>query len=152
MTLGAVTCCPGDAQCGNANLAAYAERHEADLVIALCDAWVLRPAQWAETPPVWVWAPVDHRPAPPAVDEVLSHPRIRPVAMSKFGQRMLEREEIDALYVPHAVDTRVFRPRPEIKDAVRDELGIPADAFLAGMVAANTGGPVSRKAFPQAFQ
>ena len=56
-------------------------------------------------------------------------------------------------YVPHGIDTDVFRPQPENKAAIRAELGIPEDAFLIGMVAANQGNPsFSRKGFPQAFQ
>jgi glycosyltransferase involved in cell wall biosynthesis len=154
MSLGPITCCPGDAQWGNANLAPYAARHQADLVIALCDAFVLRPDLWPESldMPVWVWAPVDHQPCPPLVAQVLAHPRLTPVAMSRFGQEQLREQGLDPLYVPHGVDSRVFRPRPEIRAEVRAELGIPPDVFLAGMVAANTGGPVSRKGFPQAFQ
>jgi glycosyltransferase involved in cell wall biosynthesis len=152
MTVGGITCCPSDNQWGNQNLPVYAARYDAELVVALCDAWVLRPDSWASTPPVWCWAPVDHQPAPPAVVEVLKHDRVRPVAMSRFGRRALADAGVDAPYIPHGVDTSVFRPRPEIRYLVRDELGIPHDVFLVGMVAANVSAPVSRKAFPQAFQ
>ena len=56
-------------------------------------------------------------------------------------------------YVPHGIDTTVFKPQPENKAAIRAELGIPEDAFLVGMVAANQGNPsFARKGFPQAFQ
>jgi glycosyltransferase involved in cell wall biosynthesis len=56
------------------------------------------------------------------------------------------------VYVPHGIDTGKFRPQPEIRELVRDELEIPRDVFLIGMVAANTGNPsLPRKAFPQAF-
>jgi glycosyltransferase involved in cell wall biosynthesis len=82
----------------------------------------------------------------------LQHDRIRPVAMSRFGEQMMNEFRLDPIYVPHGVDTMVFRPRPEIRDEVRDELDIPRDVFLIGMVAANTGNPaLPRKSFPQAF-
>jgi glycosyltransferase involved in cell wall biosynthesis len=81
--------------------------------------------------------------------------------MSKFGQGRLEAAGLDAEYVPHAIDTKVFRPFD--KGAARkvvNELGlvqdshgvhvpIPDDAFVVGMNAANKGTTPARKAFPQ---
>jgi glycosyltransferase involved in cell wall biosynthesis len=67
--------------------------------------------------------------------------------MSKFGQEQLA--HFDPLYVPHAVDTSVYRPYP--KDESREALGLDKDEFLVGMVAANKGNP-SRKCFAEAFQ
>src|SRR4029077_13330101 len=59
---------------------------------------------------------------------------------------------LDPLYVPHGVDRTLFRPRPRDKAAIRAELGIPEDAFLVGMVAANKATPsLPRKGFPQAW-
>jgi glycosyltransferase involved in cell wall biosynthesis len=133
-------------------LGPYTDRYQAELVIALCDAWVLRPDDWPDLPPVYNWAPVDHQPCPPAVLRVLEHPKVRPVAMAQFGRDMLLGHGLDAPVIPHGVDTSVFRPKPQIRPLVRDELGIPRDVFLVGMVAANVSAPVSRKAFPQAFQ
>lgn len=148
---GEFTCYPSDGIWGNANLHTFVQRHEAELVIALCDAWVLHPDQWPEGPPVALWAPVDHYPIPPMVVGSLEHERIRPLAMSRFGEEQMRDCGLEPLYIPHGVDTSVFYPRPEDRDAVRDELGIPREVFLAGMVAANQSAPVSRKAFPQAF-
>ena len=142
-------CYPCDGQLGNANVGTFAAEHQADLVFALCDAWVMQPDKW---PPVAVWAPVDHRPVPLKVAHVLNHQHVQPVAMSRFGVEMMQDAELEPLYVPHMVDTQVFRPQPDIRDAIRDELGVPRDAFLAGMVAANVGNPsLPRKSFPQAF-
>lgn len=144
---------PSDSDWGNTNLASYCEHFEADLVLALCDAWVLRPDEWpGSVPTVAVWAPVDHYPVPPAVSAALAHERIRPVAMSRFGEAMMRDVGLQPVYVPHGVDRSLFHPRPDDRDAIRAELGIPPDAFLVGMVAANTGNPMlPRKAFPQAF-
>jgi glycosyltransferase involved in cell wall biosynthesis len=147
-----LTVYPDDHDWGNRALATYAEHHQADLVIALCDAWVLRPHEWPEGFTVACWAPVDHEPIPPAVYTVLAHDRVRPIAMSRFGETWMRKLGLDPCYVPHGVDTAVFQPHPGDKTAVRDELGIPSDVFLAGMVAANKGNPaLPRKAFPQAF-
>jgi glycosyltransferase involved in cell wall biosynthesis len=147
-----LTCYPSDGAWGNETVAAYAKHHQADLVIALCDAWVLKPDAWPEGTTVAVWTPIDHYPIPPAVLAVLAQDRIKPIAMSRFGETLMNQAHLDPCYVPHGVNTQLFRPQPEIRDQVRDELDIPRDAFLVGMVAANKGNPsVPRKAFPQAF-
>lgn len=143
---------PADTAYGNRSLHTYADHHHADQIIALCDAWVLKPDEWPDGPPVAVWVPIDHHPIPSIVLPVLAHPRIRPVAMSRFGERLMLEAELDPLYVPHGIDTQLFRPRPELRGKARDELGVPQQAFLVGMVAANVGDPkVPRKSFPQAF-
>ena len=142
---------PADGLWGNESLMAYAEHHQADLVIALCDAWVLRPTEWAPGPPVAVWAPIDHFPPPPAVLAVLSNERIRPIAMSRNGEQLMREAGLEPAYVPHGINTRLFCPRSEIKAQAREILQIPPDAFLVGMVAANKANP-ARKGFPQAFQ
>jgi glycosyltransferase involved in cell wall biosynthesis len=149
---GGLRCYPADGVYGNRSMPTFASDWQADLVVALCDAWVLKPGEWAETPPVANWAPVDHSSLPAAVRDVLAHERIRPVAMSRFGERLLQAERLRPFYVPHGIDTQLFRPRPELRDQARQDLGVPEDAFLVGMVAANVGNPSApRKAFPEAF-
>jgi glycosyltransferase involved in cell wall biosynthesis len=115
------------------------------LVMSLMDVWVLDP-NWCNQLNMACWVPVDHEPAPPKVVQFLIDSGAVPVAMSRFGEAMLGR--LDPLYVPHAVDTRSYRPRNR-KDS-RREAGVPQDAFLVGMVAANKGRP-SRKSFMHAF-
>jgi glycosyltransferase involved in cell wall biosynthesis len=149
---GGITCYPSDGYWGNHNLGVFAEHHQADQVIALCDAWVLKPDAWPDRLEAAVWAPIDHWPIPPLVLAVLAHERITPIAMSRFGFDLMQTFELDPIYVPHGVDTRLFRPQRELRDAIRDELGIPRDVFLVGMVGANVGNPsLPRKAFPQAL-
>lgn len=115
------------------------------LVVSLMDVWVLD-AQMAGQVNMACWVPVDHEPAPPNVVDFFTESGAIPVAMSRFGQRMLGR--LDPLYVPHAVDTDVFRPLSQ-----RDSRGgaFPEGAFVAGIVAANKGRP-SRKGFAQSLQ
>jgi len=146
-----IPCYPSDGLWGNVALPTFVDVFEADQVIALCDAWVLRPDDWPPGVTAAVWAPIDHFPIPPMVLSSLQSERIRPVAMSRFGEGLMRECALDPLYVPHSVDTSLFRPQPEIRDAVRDELDIPRDVFLVGMVAANQSGPICRKSFPQAF-
>jgi glycosyltransferase involved in cell wall biosynthesis len=144
-------CYPADGVYGNRTLSTYAHDFHADQVIALCDAWVLNPDEWPDLSAA-VWAPVDHTPLPAMVHKTLGNDRVRPVAMSRFGERMMRDAGLEPLYVPHGIETTLFKPRPELRDQARDELGVPRDAFLVGMVAANVGNQnVPRKAFAQTF-
>ena len=132
------------------------------LLMTLIDVWVLGTTKaWDEIPRIASWVPVDHFPAPPAVVRWCSRSNVTPIAMSKFGKTMLENAGIDrVLYVPHAIDTSVFRPTPtfltEDGQAMtgREFMNIPADAdHVTLMMSANKGGNgnPSRKSFPEAF-
>jgi glycosyltransferase involved in cell wall biosynthesis len=116
------------------------------LVITLLDVWVLDTAIMEQLNTA-AWVPIDHDPAPPQVVEYFTKTDAVPIAMSRFGEKRLGR--LDPLYVPHGVDTSVYKPRN--RNVAREQGGIPKDAFLVGMVAANKGRP-SRKAFSQALQ
>jgi glycosyltransferase involved in cell wall biosynthesis len=96
------------------------------------------------------WVPIDHDPAPPNVVQALRAFGAQPIAMSRFGEDRLRKAGFDPLYVPHGVDTQVFRPWPD-RDEIRASMKIPADRFVVGMVANNQGQDVPRKAFPQVF-
>jgi glycosyltransferase involved in cell wall biosynthesis len=118
------------------------------LVFTLMDVWVLNPQVWRELN-VMCWTPVDHEPCPPPVAEFFPASGAIPVAMSRFGERMLKQAGLDPLYVPHGIDTEVYKPVD--KAEAREASGMPKDAFVVGMVAANKGNP-SRKCFHEAFQ
>ena len=144
---------PGDGQWGNTSIGTYAEHFGTDLVICLHDAWVMKPDAWPDGLRMAIWAPIDHYPIPPAVLGVLKHPKVTPIAMSRFGEFWMDKFGLDPLYVPHGIDTSIFKPQPEMREHVREALDIPKDAFLVGMVAANKGSPqFPRKGFPQAFE
>jgi glycosyltransferase involved in cell wall biosynthesis len=145
-----MTVYPADGVWGNATVDIFAENAGADIVIALMDAFVLHPDEWPDVN-MAVWAPVDHYPIPPKVLKSLAHPNIKPIAMSRNGEKQMRDVTLNPLYVPHGYDPKVFKPAPELRDTIRDTMKIPRDAFLVGMVAANRSAGVSRKAFPQAF-
>ncbi len=118
------------------------------LVVSLMDVWVLDPAVWRQfnyAP----WVPIDHEPCPPPISAFLHDSLSVPIAMSRFGERMLRDAGLDPLYVPHGIDTTVYKPVP--KAEAREATGMPADAFIVGMVAANKGNP-SRKCFAEALE
>lgn len=125
------------------------------LVITLFDCWVFRGGGWDVMERVASWVPIDHFPAPTPVLEWLARPNVTPIAMSKFGRDAINRANIEALYVPHAIDTNIFRPTDTIVGTdgqvpAREWMGVPEDAFVIGMVSANKG-KVDRKSFAESF-
>lgn len=141
---------PADEYAGNKLLDKYAEHFAADLVVTLMDVWVMSGRTMADLP-MACWVPVDHWPCPPAVARFFTESDARPIAMSRFGERQLADAGLDPLYVPHGVDTGVFKPCEGDRGDFRRALGLPADVFLVGMFAANIGNVPPRKAFPQAL-
>ncbi len=135
---------------GNEALPCHVERFFGEprggLVVTLIDVWVLNPALFAQLTAA-SWVPVDHEPAPPAVLNFFRESGVVPLAMSRFGQDMLQ--EFDPLYVPHGVDTTVLRPLDRAE--CRAKMGVDEDVFMVGMVAANKGNP-SRKSFVAALE
>jgi len=121
-------------------------------VITLFDVWVAKGPSWGEMN-VASWVPVDHVPTPQKVVEFFTTTGAQPIAMSQFGERQLAKSGLDPLYAPHGIDTDVFRPGVlDINGtATRDVLGVPDDAHVTLMVAANKGVYPPRKSFPQAL-
>jgi len=118
------------------------------LIITLIDAWVLDAALLTRAN-VAAWAPVDHEPAPPHIIDFFTASQATPLAMSRSGEQAFRDAGLEPLYVPHCVDTNLFEPRDKA-DAKR-EMGLSADCFLVGIVAANKGYP-SRKGFAQMLE
>lgn len=151
-----ITVYPGDPVAGFRALPAQAAHWAGTdditdcLVITLWDVWPLKVPE-LEQMRVASWVPVDHDPVPPAVLGFFKKFGARPIAMSRFGQRALEEKGVEAFYVPHGVDTSIYKPTGG-RERVRAAMGIPEDAFLVGMVANNKGTTPPRKGFPEAFQ
>jgi glycosyltransferase involved in cell wall biosynthesis len=125
------------------------------LVITLFDCWVFKGGGWDVLERVASWVPIDHFPAPQPVINWLARPNVTPIAMSKFGLDAIERAGVQSLYVPHAIDTSIFKPTELIAGTdgqvpARQWMGLPEDAFVIGMVSANKGS-VDRKSFAESF-
>ena len=117
---------------------------KADAMISLLDAWVvdvegLQGTRWIP------WFPIDQEPIPEAITSKIGHAFAR-VVMSKFGAAQMDSFGMDYSYIPHGVDTSVFKPLDRVES--RAKMQLPMDKFIVGMVAANKGNP-SRKAFHQ---
>ena len=141
-------------QWSNDVMAAHAADHFADepgWLVTLFDVWALRNPMLQRLN-VASWVPVDHEPVPPAVVEFFRTYGAVPIAMSRFGENELRMAGLQPLYVPHGIDTTVYRPTATIGDQpAREALGLPVDAFVVGMVANNKGRRPPRKAFDQNF-
>jgi glycosyltransferase involved in cell wall biosynthesis len=123
-----------------------------DLLITLYDVWVLK-GKALDSMNIASWTPLDHTTVPPKVRAWLEKDNVKPITMAPNGGEMLEKIGIDYTYIPHGIDTKVFKPTTEIngQDA-REFMGIKPDQFLVGMVAANkANGSIHRKAFAENF-
>jgi glycosyltransferase involved in cell wall biosynthesis len=122
---------------------AHAHHAGADVCISLMDAWVFEPGMNPHNVPWIPWFPVDMEPLPERIRERVQQ-ALKRIVFSQFGLRVVNDAGLDAYYVPHGVDTQIFKPGDRAK--AREMLDLPADRFIVGMVAANKGNP-SRKAF-----
>jgi glycosyltransferase involved in cell wall biosynthesis len=119
-------------------------------IIGLYDVWVWNNMQYDGK--FFAWVPLDHITLPPAVAAFLRKPNVTAIAMSPHGVRQLAENGIASFYIPHSVDTSVYKPTPTIEGKPGKEyIGIQPDDFLVGMVAANkaNGGFFHRKAFAE---
>ena len=121
-------------------------------IVTLYDVWVLdNPA--TDAFPIASWVPIDHAPAPEKVLAWLKKPNVTPVAMSKFGKAMIEQAGIESEYVPHAIETSIFRSTSKLSNGqTGEELLNAKDKFVVGMNFANkAGGFIHRKAVAENF-
>lgn len=141
----------GNAPYGNDVVGGHALVHfagKSGLVITLCDVWVLDPELF-KTLPVASWVPIDCEPMSALDKAFFTQTKAKPIAMSRHGEKMLKQAGFEPFYVPHGVDTKLFTPDIDVAKA-REVFGIPDDAFVVAINAANKGVP-SRKAFAQQF-
>lgn len=131
----------------------HMENVEPDLTVALMDVWKLGPladALCAQPRPVAAWVPVDCTPLSRLDEAFFKTSNVRPIAMSRFGERQLIDAGLDPLYAPHVVDREVFKPLPaEDRTKYREAMGV-ADKFVIGLCAANN--DAVRKGFPEQFE
>jgi glycosyltransferase involved in cell wall biosynthesis len=117
-------------------------------MITLYDVWVLNSKSY-DSIPIASWTPIDHNPVPPGVLGWLKKENVTPLAMSKFGLDQINKAGVDGYYIPHSIDTKVFKPTDKILDQpVQEFMGFENDRFIVGMNAANkASGIIHRKAF-----
>lgn len=96
------------------------------------------------------WMPVDCEPMGERDIATLRTTQGIPVCMSKFGTNQIRREGFDPIYVPHGIETEIFKPDPEIGKKYREAMGINPETFVVGIAAVNK--PDSRKGLDQQMQ
>lgn len=119
------------------------------VVIGLHDIWVIRPSVLSQLH-FASWCPVDHDPPHPAIVETLKKGGVLPIAMSQFGRDRLDDLKLEPLYVPHGVDTNLYKPMD--REETREMFGFKKGQFVVGVVGQNAGRSPNRKAFPEIMQ
>lgn len=133
---------------GDDILAPHWEEIRPDVSVLLYDIWVYSKDSLTSFP-ITAWAPVDHDPIPEAVIRKLKLCR-HTWAMSRFAERQMRKQGIDPFYVPHGVDTTVYKPLDD-REGNREKMNLGGFDFIAVMVAANKGWP-SRKSIDRVFK
>jgi glycosyltransferase involved in cell wall biosynthesis len=69
--------------------------------------------------------------------------------MSKFGLDQINKAGVEGHYIPHSIDTKIFKPTDTIGEvSAKEFMGFKDDEFIVGMNAANkASGIIHRKAF-----
>jgi glycosyltransferase involved in cell wall biosynthesis len=134
-------------QCGNDVLAANYAFYQADLMITLCDVFGFLPSvEDLARMNVAHWFPVDCEPMGEADVQVLREGMGIPIAMSRFGERVIRGEGGDPYFVPHGVDTALFSPGPKMP--YRESADIGEETFVIGVLGMNRD-PVRKGFFEQ---
>lgn len=132
-------------------LPGHMQDFRADTLITLLDVWVSQTFSLQTQRYGWrwlPWTPIDCEPVPEVTLEHLQGAHTV-LPYSRFGEAQLRDAGVENVrYVPHGVSD-LFQPGDKAR--ARKIFGIPEDAFVIGMVAANKSLP-SRKAFPEQMQ
>lgn len=123
------------------------------IILTLFDSWILHGHKELDELPIHSWTPVDHTFLGESVRQWLAKENVHPIAMAPDGQRQMKQMQIEAPYIPHSVDQRIYKPGQKIDGKTgREFLEVDDDQFVFGMVSANkANGFVHRKAFAEAI-
>lgn len=125
--------------------------NQPEALVTLYDTWVMHNPKMDGFRKILAWTPLDHTTMPPQVFAFLKRENVVPIAMSPFGLKQMQEQKIDGVYIPHGIDTKVFKPTYEFDGVkTREFLDIPNDAFLVMMNSANKANKsIHRKAFAE---
>lgn len=122
---------------------------DSGVCITLMDVWAYNNSGWDELK-VFSWVPIEHRGISIDVKKWFDvGVKKNAIAMSRFGESELLSSGMSSdriTYIPHSIDTKVFTP---LGRGARAELGIPEDAHVTMINAANMGANPSRKSWPE---
>lgn len=145
-----LTILPGDSLdfFGNSAIGRNARIVKPDLIVTLVEAWGLEPASLEGMPQVASFIHLEYEPVSEPVRRYLKDTGATPIAITRNCEELLRADGFDPLYVPLPVDTTTFRPHSRA-DA-RQQLGLPQEAFIVGMVGMNRYDG-DRKSFAESF-
>lgn len=128
-----------------------AEHPGPTVLFTLYDVWVIDNPRVKDIPVVASWVPIDtHASVNPKIAAYCERDNVYPIAMSRYGQQMLEQVGVDAGYIPHSIDTEVFKPGQRFFDrSGRDLIDVDDDKFVVMMTSTNKGTLPNRKAYPE---
>jgi hypothetical protein len=122
------------------------------IAICLFDAWTMPEKYWQGIPTA-VWTMVDHMPVPPAVLATLQRKNVTPIAVTRFGQEQIQRAGVEALYIPMAIDSKIYYPGATYEGRTgRELMEFDEDHFVVSCINANKAagaGSIHRKAWAE---
>ena len=123
------------------------------MLLTLFDTWILNGYPQLEKLDIHSWTPVDHTFLAQGVLEWVRRDNVKPIAMSPDGKLQMHQVGIDAPYIPHTIDPKIYKPGQKIDGkSGREFLGVDDDAYIFGMVSANKANKyIHRKAFAEAI-
>jgi glycosyltransferase involved in cell wall biosynthesis len=122
-----------------------------DALVTLYDTWIFQNPSFEKFNKIIAWTPLDHVSLPPQVYQFLRRENVLPVAMSPFGLKQMQENGLEGVYIPHGIDTKIFKPTETISGVkTRKFLGLKDDDFLIMMNSANKANKsIHRKAFAE---
>jgi len=131
---------------GQRSVVEHHQKFGTDLVIVHSDFWAFQ-YLGRKIEETVVYSPVDHEDYPESKQEIFRS--FSWVAVpSRHGRKELKKYRIDSFFVPHGVDTKIYKPMN--KEACKKILNLDKDTFIAGIVAANSD-EETRKAWSETF-
>lgn len=123
--------------------------HLPNMLITLYDTWVYEKSVIGTD--LHAWTPIDHTNMPQQVLQTLKKDHIKPISMAPHGERAMNAVGIDNTYIPHGIDTTVYKPTDQWGGQnIRAMMEVPDDAFLVTIMAANkANGVVHRKSLAE---
>lgn len=94
------------------------------------------------------YLPIDQDPPQPGIMQNLNF-AYKIITFAKYGQKVLQNHGYTSNLIVEGIDTEIFKPMDKLK--CREELELPKDVFLFGMIGANKENP-PRKGFQEAIE
>lgn len=133
---------------GSDAMVAHGADSKANVIFSMQDIGHLDPNHLNQIK-YWIpYVPIDKDPVPPIVLDRLKY-AYKIITFSRFGQQTLEKAGFTSTLILEGTDPEIMKPMN--KKQMRKEFGLPEDAYIFGMVAANKENP-PRKGFQEAME